>query len=499
MTAIVAGAPSTSKTNWNAINWRIVRLYVYRLQVRIAKATKLKRWGKVKTLQHLLTRSFTAKLLAVKSVISNKGSRSPGVDGVKWKTPRQRWEAVLSLKTKGYKALPLRRIYIPKANGKFRPLGIPTMYDRAMQALYALALKPVAETTGDYNSYGFREKRSLHDAVKQGFIVLANRSSAKWILEADIKGCFDNINHEWMLENIHLPKHILQQWLKSGYMEANNLFSTEAGTPQGGIISPILCNMVLDGLENRVIKGRNKKRRKLNVIRYADDFIVTGASPEILQCEIKPEIVCFLKERGLTLSPEKTQISQIDDGFDFLGFNFRKHKNKLLIKPARKKTTDLLSKLKVFFRNCLGRPFSAVLPKLNSILRGWAYAHRHVVAKDIMNFLDMEIFKGICKWLKTSNQSMKWSEIKQRYMGHHKGRLEIGTLIANRRQRKWISLFKMADLSIHYHWKICGDANPYAPECQEYFKQRNKYRRNLARRDRCFLSASSYEKIAKWK
>ncbi|MCK5354996.1 MAG: reverse transcriptase N-terminal domain-containing protein, partial [Methyloprofundus sp.] len=346
MTALVAGAPSATKQNWNQVNWPVVRCVVYRLQMRIAKAVRQGRWNKVKALQHLLSRSFYARMLAVKRIISNKGKRTSGIDGVIWKTHRQYWCAVLSLTTRGYKAQPLRRCWIPKSNGQQRPLGIPTMHDRAMQALYALTLKPVAETLGDKHSYGFREKRSLHDAIKQCFIALARRVAAPWVLDADIKACFDRISHDWLLEHIPLPKKILAQWLKSGYMEQSKYHDSEAGTPQGGIISPILANMALDGLEDIVIKGRNKKRLKLNVIRYADDFVITGGTEAMLRDEILPAVTAFLRPRGLTLSAEKTHIRPIDEGFDFLGFHLRKFNGKLITTPSHKKVTRFRAMLK---------------------------------------------------------------------------------------------------------------------------------------------------------
>jgi len=231
MTAIVAGAASGISQNWKQINWKQVRRNVYRIQLRIAKAVQAKRWGKVKALQRILTCSKSAKLLAVKMIMSNKGAKTPGIDKVLWSTLKQYWHAAFSLRIKSYKAQPLRRIYIPKSNGKKRPLGIPTLHDRAMQALFALALKPVAETTGDSHSYGFREKRSLHDAIKQSFICLATKVAAPWVLEADIKGCFDHISHDWLLDNIPLPKPILKQWLTCGFIESSAFYDTREGTP----------------------------------------------------------------------------------------------------------------------------------------------------------------------------------------------------------------------------------------------------------------------------
>lgn len=246
--------------------------------------------------------------------------------------------AVLRLTGKGYKAKPLKRIFINKiGKKKKRPLGIPTMYDRAIQSLYSLALEPIAETMSDLRSFGFRKHRSTKDACQQIFLCLSKKNSAHWILEGDIKGCFDNINHQWLLTNIPMEKSILTQFLKAGFIYKHHLNPTKAGTPQGGIISPILANMTLDGIEKLIMTKYPKKGKstKVNFTRYADDFIVTANSEEIAR-EIRDMIVAFLKERGLELSNDKTLITNINEGFDFLGWNFRKYNGKLLIKPSKK-------------------------------------------------------------------------------------------------------------------------------------------------------------------
>jgi len=235
---ITVGAASYQDIAWHSINWDKAHKLVRRLQVRIAKAISEGRWNKAKALQRLLTHSFSGKAVAVKRVTENHGKKTPGVDGVIWNTPELKAKAVKSLKRKGYQPQPLRRVNIPKANGKLRPLGIPTMKDRAMQALHLLALQPIAETTADYNSYGFRPDRACRDAVEQCFKTLSRKNSAQWVLDADISGCFDQINHEWLLANIPMDKVILHKWLKSGFVEKGNWFPTKAGTPQGGIITP---------------------------------------------------------------------------------------------------------------------------------------------------------------------------------------------------------------------------------------------------------------------
>ena len=221
----LTGAPSANETrNWKAINWHKARSEVKRLQMRIAKAVQEKRYGKTRALQWMLTHSYSAKVLAVKRVTGNSGAKTPGIDGVIWKTAKQKIQAVSELRHSGIKTQPLRRIYIPKKNGQKRPLGIPTMMDRAHQALHLLALEPIAETTADINSYGFRPKRRTADALEQCFIALARKNSAQWVLEGDIKACFDKISHQWLLENIPMDKNVLRQWLKAGFIHDNEWY-----------------------------------------------------------------------------------------------------------------------------------------------------------------------------------------------------------------------------------------------------------------------------------
>src|SRR5919108_5101418 len=235
--------------DWHSMQWKPANERVRRLQARIGKATKAGKWHRVHALQHLLTHSFRGKALAIRRVTEHPGKNTPGVDRVLWNTPEKQWNAIHSLKRRGYQPRPLRRVYIPKSNGKRRPLGIPTRKDRAMQALHLLALDPIAESLADPNSYGLRKERSGADAMEQCCNALTRRPCPQWILEGDIKSCFDRISHEWLLAHIPMEKAILQQGLKAGYMEKSLFYQTADGTPQGGISSPVLANMALDGLE----------------------------------------------------------------------------------------------------------------------------------------------------------------------------------------------------------------------------------------------------------
>ena len=402
-TVSVAGAVSHDLLEWHAIDWRRVQQNVRRLQARIVKAVQEGRWGKVRALQHVLTHSFSAKALAVRRVTENQGKRTPGVDRVTWKTPAHKAVAIGTLRQRSYRPQPLRRVYVAKSNGKLRGVGIPTMRDRAMQALYLLALDPIAETLADPNSYGFRIQRAPADAIEQCHTVLARQDSPEWVLEGDIRACFDEFSHQWLLAHIAMDKAMLSKWLKAGYIERNVLHLTEAGTPQGGICSPVIANLALDGLETRlrtafphkVWNGYKQVCPKVNFIRLADDFVITGATKELLEAEVKPLVEAFLKERGLELSAEKTVITHIADGFDFLGQNLRKYNGKLLIKPSAKSIKTVLRKVRTVIKDNKGTAAGHLIYQLNPIIRGWAMYHRHAVSAKVFESVDHAIFQAL--------------------------------------------------------------------------------------------------------
>lgn len=474
-----AGAVSHDGVEWHAIDWRKTHRNVSRLQTRIVQATQEGKWGKVKALQHLLTHSFSGKALAVKRVTENQGKNTPGVDKVTWEYPQKKATAITSLKQRGYHPQPLRRIYIPKSNGKKRPLGIPTMRDRAMQALYVLALDPISETLADPNSYGFRRGRSTADAIAQCFTLLAKGKSPQWILEGDIKACFDQIDHDWLLAHIPMEKSILRKWLKAGYIEKQVLKPTEEGTPQGGICSPVLANMTLDGLEKKLREKYPKRpghgsKGMINLVRYADDFLVTSNSKETLEEEVKPLIEQFMKERGLELSPEKTIITHIDDGFDFLGQNVRKYKGKLLIKPSKKKVAAFLAKIREIISENKQATTGHLILKLNPVIRGWANYHRHVVSKDTFNDVDHAIFETLWHWAKRRhpNKGEKW--VKDKYFFSIEDRKWVfsGRVMGKDGAIRDIHLLRAVDTPIERHTKIQSAANPYDPQWETYFEQR---------------------------
>ena len=509
-------APSGVPQQWHDIDWRRVQRNVRAMQVRIAKACREGRWRRVKALQRMLTHSRTARFLAVRRVTENQGKRTAGVDRVLWDTPDAKWKAANGLKRHGYQPRPLRRVFIPKSNGKERPLGIPTMTDRAMQALYLLALAPIAETTGDPNSYGFRIERSTADAMGQLFISLSQKASSKWVLEADIKGCFDHINHDWLIANVPTDKTILRKWLKAGVIHKGHLSATNAGTPQGGIISPTLANMVLDGLETQLkqhLGVTRAKKLKINVVRYADDFVITGSSKEILENEVKPWVEQFLAVRGLELSLEKTHVIHMDEGFDFLGWNFRKYDGKLLIKPSKKNVQTFYRKVKEVISTKKTVRQEDLIRTLNPMLRGWALYHQPVVAKQAYSRMDYLIFHALWRWAKRRHPNKNVSWVRRKYFHAHEQRNWVFAVKVMNKKGEFVTLklYSIAETSIERHKKVSGGYNPFDPSMEEMGEKlrmermlkKLKYRKQIIslfqqQQGRCALCGQEVTKETGW-
>lgn len=381
-------APPNSICCWEEINFNKAEKYVKKLQKRIAVAYANDNHDVVMYLQHTLIHSFYAKALAIKYVSTNRGKNTPGVDGIVWNTSKLKFDAINDLRRRGYKHKPLRRIYILKSNGKRRPLSIPTMKDRAMQTLYKFALEPIGSLTADLNSFAFLPNRNARSAVVRLEDVISDNMNFCWILKADIKGCFDNISHEWIMKHIPMDKTILWEFLKCGYVEDYVYYPTEKGIPQGGCISSVICNMVLDGLEKLLEEyfGQNA-----SLIRYADDIIVLGMSKEFLVQSVLPVIQIFLSERGLQLSKEKTTVTHIENAVTFLGFKIFKERERIMSIPARKSIDSLICKIVEILINEKYSSFEQLCISLKKVIRGWLNYYRNVAVEQCIYGVEFEV------------------------------------------------------------------------------------------------------------
>ena len=400
--------------DWAGIDWPAVERNVRRLQERIFRASRDGEPAKVKNLQKLLVRSSSAKLLAIRRVTQiNRGKNTPGIDGVVCPMPSSRLAMFRKgLSLEGYRPKPVRRVYIPKAGGKERPLGIPTMLDRVMQALVTLALEPEWEPRFEANSYGFRPGRCTMDAIEALHRTLSKSGSSRWILDADIAACFDRIDHAALLARLPVFTTTIRRWLKAGVVELGALDATTMGTPQGGIVSPLLANIALDGMERLFGAERPDGRhvapyrrrgsdRGVSLIRYADDFVVTAPSREVLEAYVLPHLAEFLAGRGLELSAAKTRIVHIDDGLDFLGFTLRRFPNgKLLVRPQKEKVTEHRRALSAYLRANRQLPTAEVIRALSPKIWGWCNYYRHAVARRTFNALDGHVWRITYKWAK---------------------------------------------------------------------------------------------------
>jgi RNA-directed DNA polymerase len=457
-------APSSAPFAWHHINWRHGHRIARRLPARIAKATPEGNRRKVKSLQRVLASSCSAKAIAVKRVTANNGATTPGVDKVLWSTPEDKMRAVRSLTRRGYRPPPLRRVYSPKASHGLRPLGIPTIRARARQALHLLTWEPIAETTAAGNSSGFRPERSTADAIEPGFIALGRRGSPAWVLAGEIKGCFDHSNHDWLLAHIPMDKAMLQAWLQAGVIDRNQLFPTTMGTPHGGVRSPAVMNMALDGLAAELRQAFGRKDNG-HMIRYADDVIITGSSPERLEGEVKPRVERFLAIRGGELSQEKTKITPIEEGFAFLGQHLRKYTGTLLITPAKKNVQAFMRQVRGLVQAHKTATHEPMMRQLNPVIRGWANYQRAIVAKATFSKVDALIWRTLWQWAKRRppNTGAAWIKARDLVTDGLRNWVFTANITMPDGKSARLTLVNPADTPIRRHTKIKAQANPFAP------------------------------------
>lgn len=478
---------------WQTINWKKEIEKVESLQHKIVIATKREDIKEIYRLETKLITSFSGRALAVRKVVTSLGKNTPGIDEVTWSSPKDYDKAILLLgmvtrNPTTYKAQPVKRVMIPKPNGAMRPLGIPTILDRAVQAVYKLAVDPVVETKSDPNSFGFRKNRSTHDAIRQLRSLLDKRVSPTWVLKADIRKCFYKINPKFLLEHTPIVHNsVLIEWLTSGFMVGTTFHDIDEGTPphafdqtwvkEGGIIYPLLCNVALNGLESVIKSAAPKKVRGrtsgVHVIRYADDLVIMGRNRETIK-DMRKILERFLEDRGLDLSESKTSITNIKEGFDFLGFNIRRMDHRgtmnkssnqdtvLIIKPSKKAVKSLTAKISYFIQK--ENPIDMIVKNLNPILRSWA-EHKRI------SYHSQAVFSKIDHYIWSS--MMRWTK---RHVSLGRRRV-VNIYVTTSKTRKWnwgrnTKLLNISEVPIIATIPLKLNRNPYTPEDKYYFEQR---------------------------
>jgi RNA-directed DNA polymerase len=482
-TEVVVSGPEDDAERWRQVDWRGAEAEVRRLRQRIFTASKAGDLPRVRRLQKLMLRSRANTLLSVRRVTErNAGRLTAGVDGEVVLTPEAKMQLVdrVQQRSESFKATPVRRVYIPKqgSSTKRRPLGIPVIVDRVHQARVVNALEPEWEARFDRRSFGFRPGRGCHDAIQAVFEVAKGKSPKRlWVLDADLAGAFDLIAHDHILAMLGTfpARGMIRAWLKAGVVENGRLHRTEEGTPQGGVVSPVLLNIALDGMEQavgvRYLSNGSIRVDSPAAIRYADDFVVHCHTRQDA-LEIKAKLAAWLAPRGLAFNEDKTRVVSLDEGFDFLGFNVLRYRGKLLIKPSKQAVRRIRARLRDELRSLRGSNAQAVIKRLNPIIRGWANYYRTQVSAAIFADLDVYLWRLTYKWATSSHTNKPKSWIVHRYFGKFNKTRQDRWVFGDRASGAYMHRF--AWTHIVRHMVVKSGASPDDPALADYWAVRRR-------------------------